>query len=76
MTKWAEMLGKSSPPVNNQHLSAYMDKYTLDRHNLALSNGKLKKLTGYRLQYSVFSKECVSEVVQKWKDERTWPVPK
>lgn len=53
-----------------------MDKYTLDRHNLALSNGKLKKLTGYRLQYPVFSKERVSEVVQKWKDERTWPVPK
>lgn len=76
VTKWAEMLGKSSPPVNNQHLSAYMDKYTLDRHNLALSNGKLKKLTGYRIQYPVFSKECVSEVVQKWKDERTWPVPK
>ncbi|KAJ3572809.1 hypothetical protein NP233_g2838 [Leucocoprinus birnbaumii] len=74
VTKWAEMVVRSNPPVTNQHLSAYMDKYALDKHHLALSNANLKKLTGYKLRYPEFTKEAVADIVQKWKDEHSWPV--
>jgi hypothetical protein len=73
VNKWAEMVSRSNPPVTNHHLSAYMDKYALDKHNLSLSNAKLKKLTGYKLRHPDFTKEAISDMVQKWKDENSWP---
>lgn len=67
------MVGKSNPPVTNHHLSAYMDKYALDKHHVSLSNTNLKRLTGYKLRHPEFTKEVISEIVQRWKDEHSWP---
>jgi len=70
------MMKNSNPPVIHEQLSAYMDKFSFDKHTVALSNAKLKKLTGYQFSYPIFNQGRVSEVVQKWKAERTWPIPK
>jgi hypothetical protein len=67
------MIERSDPPVTNHHLSAYMDKYALDKHQVSLSNANLKKLTGYELRHPNFTKDAISEIVQKWKDEHSWP---
>ncbi|KAF9452842.1 NAD(P)-binding protein [Macrolepiota fuliginosa MF-IS2] len=73
VTKWAEMTAKSNPPTTNQHLSAYMDKYALDKHNVSLSNAKLKNILGYNLRRPTFSREAIADIVEKWKEEKSWP---
>jgi len=73
VTKWAEMMANSNPPTTNQHLSAYMGKYALDKHNVSLSNAKLKNVIGYQLRHPAFTKEAIVDIVEKWKQERSWP---
>ncbi|KAJ7043259.1 hypothetical protein C8F04DRAFT_1207716 [Mycena alexandri] len=71
---WTEMISTSSPPIPNTPLSAYMDKWALEKHVLALSNRKLVEVVGYRLKRPIFGKETIGEVVERWKEEGSWPM--
>lgn len=66
-------MANSNPPTTNQHLSAYMGKYALEKHNVSLSNTKLKNVLGYQLRHPTFSKEAIVDIVDKWKQEKSWP---
>ena len=68
------MIQSSNPPIPNTPLSAYMDKYALAKHVVALNNTKIKEVVGYKLKYPQFSHDTVREVVDKWKAEGSWPV--
>ncbi|KAF7295281.1 NAD dependent epimerase dehydratase family protein [Mycena indigotica] len=46
VSAWTEMITTSNPPIPNTPLSAYMDKYALDKHVVAFSNQKLLEVTG------------------------------
>jgi hypothetical protein len=70
---WTQMLQNSNTPIMHSALDAYMDKYALSRHKLAYSNNKIKNIIGYQLKYPLFNHETLKEVVEKWKDEGTWP---
>lgn len=67
------MLQNSKPPIPNTPLSAYMDKYTLDKHIVAFNNGKIKEVVGYNLKKPHFDHETLKETVGKWKEEGSWP---
>lgn len=67
------MASLSKPPLANQHLSAYMDKYALEKHYVPLSNAKLKNVVGYKLRRPAFTKEAIAEIVEKWKAEKSFP---
>jgi hypothetical protein len=71
---WTEMITNSKPPVPNTPLSAYLDKYGLEKHNVAFSNKKLKDMVGYKLKRPHFNHDTIKEVVKKWKVEGSWPV--
>ena len=71
---WTEMVQKSNPPVPNTPLSAYMDAYQLEKHVCAFSNAKIKEVVGYRLKKPTFDHEGIREVVDKWKEEGSWPI--
>jgi len=71
---WTEMLQNSKPPIPNTPLSAYMDKYTLDKHVVAFNNTKIKEVVGYKLRKPYFNHETVKETVDKWKNEGSWPI--
>jgi hypothetical protein len=71
---WTEMITTSKPPIPNTPLSAYMDKYALEKHVVAFSNAKLLEVTGYKLKKPDFSHDTVKEVVDKWKAEGSWPI--
>ncbi|KAJ7211601.1 NAD-P-binding protein [Mycena pura] len=71
---WTEMITTSNPPIPNTPLSAYMDKYALEKHVVAFSNMKLLEVTGYKLKNPTFCQETVKQVVDKWKEEGTWPI--
>ncbi|KAG5650371.1 hypothetical protein H0H81_012458 [Sphagnurus paluster] len=71
---WTEMITKSKPPIPNTPLSAYMDKYALSKHVVALNNRKIKDVVGYKLKRPQFNHEAVKELVDKWKDEGSWPI--
>lgn len=73
VNKWAEMRILSQPPVANEHLTAYMDKYALDKHSIPLSNGRMKTILGYQLRKPLFTKETIIGMVEQWKEERTFP---
>jgi hypothetical protein len=73
VNKWAEMRNLSQPPVANEHLSAYMDKFALDKHSLPLSNAKMKSVLGYQLRHPLFTKETIIGMVEQWKEERSYP---
>ncbi|TFK42765.1 hypothetical protein BDQ12DRAFT_696217 [Crucibulum laeve] len=70
---WTEMLQASNPPCPNTPLSAYMDKYALDKHVVALNNTKIKEVIGYKLKKPQLNHETIKEVVDKWKAEGSWP---
>ncbi|KAJ7286050.1 hypothetical protein C8J57DRAFT_1286588 [Mycena rebaudengoi] len=71
---WTEMIQTSNPPIPNTPLSAYMDKYALEKHVVAFSNKKLLEITGYKLKKPKFNHDTIKEVVDKWKAEGSWPV--
>ncbi|KAF8163117.1 hypothetical protein B0H34DRAFT_780914 [Crassisporium funariophilum] len=70
---WTEMLQKSNPPIQNTPLSAYMDKYILEKRFLNFDNSKIKRVLGYKLSKPEFNHENIKEVVDKWKAEGIWP---
>ncbi|KAF7359382.1 NAD dependent epimerase dehydratase family protein [Mycena sanguinolenta] len=71
---WTEMITTSNPPIPNTPLSAYMDKYALEKHVVAFNNAKLLEVTGYKLKRPNLNKDTVKEVVDKWKEEGSWPI--
>ncbi|KAF8969877.1 hypothetical protein BDZ97DRAFT_1725584 [Flammula alnicola] len=70
---WTEMLQKSNPPITNTPISAYMDKYTLEKHVVGFDNSKIKQVVGYKLLRPEFNHDNIKEVVDKWKEEGLWP---
>ncbi|KJA18608.1 hypothetical protein HYPSUDRAFT_69848 [Hypholoma sublateritium FD-334 SS-4] len=70
---WIEMLTTSDPPITNTPISAYMDKYTLEKHVVGLDNTKIKEIVGYKLIHAEFNHENIKEIVDKWKEQKLWP---
>jgi len=70
---WTEMLSKSDPPVTKTPISAYMDKYTLEKHVVGFDNSKIKEVVGYKLRRPDFNHANIEEVVDKWKADGAWP---
>ncbi|KAG6897836.1 hypothetical protein C0992_010324 [Termitomyces sp. T32_za158] len=70
---WTEMITTSKPPIPNTPLSAYMDSFALAKHVLAYSNTKIKEVVGYKLKEPFFNHETIKEVIDKWKEEGSWP---
>jgi hypothetical protein len=68
------MISTSDPPIPNTPLSAYMDSYSLSRHVIAFNNSKIKTVVGYKLLKPKFDDVVIKEVVEKWKEEGTWPI--
>lgn len=73
VSAWIEMITNSKPPIPNTALSAYLDKYSLEKHFLAFNNNKLKAMVNYQLKRPKFNQETIVEVIDKWKSEGTWP---
>ena len=73
VSAWTEMLGKSKPPILNTPLTAYMDKFMLEKKTVSLDNSKMKQIIGYKLLKPEFNHETIKEVVDKWKEEGIWP---
>ncbi|KAF9001941.1 hypothetical protein BDQ17DRAFT_1390891 [Cyathus striatus] len=71
---WTEMIQASNPPCPNTPLSAYLDKYTLEKHVIAFNNAKIKEVIGYELKKPQLDHDTVKEIVDKWKSEGSWPV--
>ncbi|KAF6764986.1 hypothetical protein DFP72DRAFT_869721 [Ephemerocybe angulata] len=71
---WTEMLMKANPPISKTPLTAYMDKYTLEKHVIAFPNNKIKQVIGYQLKHPEFNHAAVKDIVDKWKEEGSWPV--
>lgn len=73
VSAWTEMLEKSKPPIHNTPLTAYMDKFMLEKKTVSLDNSKIKQILGYKLLKPEFNHETIKEVVDKWKEEGIWP---
>ncbi|OCH87408.1 hypothetical protein OBBRIDRAFT_796233 [Obba rivulosa] len=75
VSTWTQMLGASNPPVTQMHLSqrAYMDPYALRKHSVAFPADKIKALVGYALARPTFGRETIAEMVDKFKQEGSWP---
>jgi len=71
---WTEMIQTSNPPIPNTPLSAYMDKYALDKHVVAFDNTKIKEVVGYTLKHPYFNHDEIKDLVDKWKAEGSWPI--
>ncbi|KDR81431.1 hypothetical protein GALMADRAFT_206951 [Galerina marginata CBS 339.88] len=70
---WTEMLQNSNPPIVNTPVSAYMDKYTLEKHVVGFDNSKIKQIVGYKLLRPEFNHANIKEIIDKWKEEGVWP---
>ncbi|KAI0316784.1 NAD-P-binding protein [Amylostereum chailletii] len=70
---WAEMITKSNPPCPNTSLSAYMDVFSLQKHTIAFSNSKIKRIVGFNLARPTMTQETLLDIVDKWKAEGSWP---
>ncbi|KAF9262204.1 hypothetical protein L218DRAFT_1042950 [Marasmius fiardii PR-910] len=71
---WTTMIQSSNPPIPHTPLSAYMDQFALEKRTVTLSNAKLKKVVGYKLKRPEFKHDAIKEIVDKWKDEGSWPI--
>ena len=71
---WTEMLQSSDPPINAMTpVTAYMDETTLQKISVALNAQKIKNIIGYKLKYPQFSQEELKNIVDRWKEEGSWP---
>jgi hypothetical protein len=70
---WTEMLEKSKPPIHHTPLTAYMDKFLLEKKIVSLDKSKIKEIAGYKLLKPELNHENIKEVVSKWKEEGIWP---
>lgn len=70
---WTKMITNSNPPVSNTPLSAYLDLYLLNKHQLGYSNKKIQDVTGFKLKVPGITEAAIKELIQKWKDEGSWP---
>jgi len=70
---WTQMITSSNPPVPNTPLSAYLDLYLLNKHQFGLSNKKIQDVTGFKLEVPGITEAAIKELIQKWKDEESWP---
>ena len=70
---WTQMTTTSNPPVPNTPLSAYLDLYLLSKHQFGLSNKKIQNITGFEPKVPGITEAAIKELIQKWKDEGTWP---
>lgn len=50
-----------------------MDSFALAKHVLAYNNTKIKEVVGYKLKKPLFNHETIKEVIDKWKEEGSWP---
>jgi len=73
VSAWATMIQTSDPPIPNTSLSAYMNPFALSKHSMAFSNAKAKKVLGYELKRPNLTVDVLQEIVDKWKDEGSWP---
>ncbi|KAJ3780398.1 hypothetical protein GGU10DRAFT_416606 [Lentinula aff. detonsa] len=73
---WTQMIKNSKPPIPNTPLSAYMDKYALETHIVALSNTEIKEVIGYKLKRPQFNHNGIKDIVDEyeWKEEGNWPI--
>lgn len=71
---WTEMILKSNPPIPNTPLSAYMDKYYLEKTVVGFSNSKIKTVTGYQLSKPRFNHDTIKDMIDKWQAEGSWPI--
>lgn len=70
---WTRMITSSNPPVPNTPLSPYLDLYLLNKHQFGLSNKKIQDVTGFKLEVPGITEAAIKELIQKWKDEGSWP---
>lgn len=71
---WTKMITTSNPPVPNTPLSAYLDLYLLNKHQFGLSNKKIREVTGFEVKVPGITDTVIKELIQKWKDEGSWPM--
>lgn len=67
------MITQANPPVPNTHINAYMEEHELKRVTLSYNADKIKNIVGYKLKRPVFTQENIKEIVEKWKEEGSWP---
>lgn len=70
---WTKMLMESNPPITRTPLTAYMDKEALEKRVVGFNNAKLKRVVGYTLKRPEFTHDAIKEIVDKWKEEKSWP---
>lgn len=70
---WTQMLLKANPPLPNTPLSAYMDKYQLEKIVVGMSNEKIKSVVGYQLRKPKYNHDTIKECIDTWKAEGSWP---
>lgn len=70
---WTQMITTSNPPVPNTPLSAYLDLYLLSKHQFGLSNKKIQQVMGFKVKVPGITGAAIEELIQKWKDEGSWP---
>lgn len=73
MESWGELILTSSPPVPQTPLTPFIDTHQLEKHSLAYSNEKIKRILGYKFKYPTFNAEAVAEIIQSFQEEGTWP---
>ena len=60
-------------PIPNTPLTAYMDDSVLQKHVIAFNADKIKKVVGYELRHPKLTQEELGVVVERWKEEGSWP---
>ncbi|EJD05728.1 uncharacterized protein FOMMEDRAFT_139088 [Fomitiporia mediterranea MF3/22] len=71
---WTEMLQSSDPPINGMTpVTAYMDDSILQKISVAFNAEKIKNVVGYQLKHPKFSQEELKDIVDRWKEEGSWP---
>jgi hypothetical protein len=70
---WTQMLMESKPPITKTPLTAYMDKEALEKRVIGFNNAKFKRVVGYSLKRPDFTHDAIKEIVDKWKEEKSWP---
>ncbi|EIN07681.1 hypothetical protein PUNSTDRAFT_144252 [Punctularia strigosozonata HHB-11173 SS5] len=70
---WTEMIQKSDPPITNTPLTGYMSTDDLQKHVVAYSNAKFKKVVGYTVKHPHMGPPELSDMIDKWKADHVWP---
>lgn len=70
---WTDICLKSTPPMINPVLQAYIDGHMLMKYSIGYKGDKIRQIVGYQLKRPKLDAPTLKEIIYDFRKEGNWP---